>query len=546
MNRRKEDIDKIVDAHLGLFDSPSSQDVAGSRERTFERLRERAAQGTRTAVVQSTGWKWRLSAVAAAAAAIVVIAVLTQWQANRNAAYAVVDAAGGGLYRVEGGDALRPGERIEANEAVRTNGGVGTVLKLADGSAIEMRSKSELFWERVSDGIRIRLSQGSVIVNAAKQRAGHFYVQTKDVTVSVIGTVFTVNAEEQGSRVSVIEGEVRVQQGTIETKLRPGEHVSTVPKAEPRALKEEISWSPKAGEHLALLQQSRPSNPSETPRQRFEEAAIRPCPPPQNPSSGARGGGGSGKIQVTPGRFYAPCVTVAGLLRNAHTLLKPAEGLMAIVIGQGMGDGDVRGGPEWISTDRYTIEAITDSSTDALTMTNVMLPDLLERRFQVKVHIETEQVPALALSIAAGGLKIKPFQDGDCEKEKKSNFPNPKPRCGITHGSFNGPNYRWEQANHAFSVFVWVLSHAFLLPVIDRTGITDNFALTFEYGPDETTPGPSRECQPRIPDQLLPCMGRPTAPSIHTELNRLGLKLEPIKAPREFIVVDRAERPSPN
>ena len=40
---------------------------------------------------------------------------------------------------------------------------------------------------------------------------------------SVVGTVFLVNAEEEGSRIAVIEGEVRVQPGTSEKSLRRGE-----------------------------------------------------------------------------------------------------------------------------------------------------------------------------------------------------------------------------------------------------------------------------------------------------------------------------------
>ena len=37
-----------------------------------------------------------------------------------------------------------------------------------------------------------------------------------------------------------------------------------------------------------------------------------------------------------------------------------------------------------------------------------MLRALLERRFQLKAHVETEQIPAFALTVAKGGLKIKP------------------------------------------------------------------------------------------------------------------------------------------
>jgi uncharacterized protein (TIGR03435 family) len=369
--------------------------------------------------------------------------------------------------------------------------------------------------------------------------------------------------------VSVIEGEVRVQQGKIETKLRPGEHVSTAPAPEPRAVQEEIAWSPKAGEHLALLQQSLPAQlpqaitqASEASRGRFEEASIRPCTPqqPENLPAGARGGGGSGALEITPGRLYAPCMTVARLILASHRrVLNPKDppAILLPLLNQPLNQPvdlpnspeDLRGGPEWILTDRYTVEATANVSADSRTMRTVMLPELLERRFQVKVHTEVEQVSALALTIVDGGLKIKPHKDGDCLNGRGVVFPNPKPRCSRMTFGFVGPNARWELGGNVLFAFTMALGMAFDLPVIDRTGNTDRFALIFEYAPDEAAPGTLRQCQKSIqrsPDQLAECTGRPTAPSIHTALNQLGLKVEPIKAPREFIVVDHAERPSPN
>ena len=98
-------------------------------------------------------------------------------------------------------------------------------------------------------------------MNAAKQAAGRrLYVQTKDVTVSVVGTVFLVSAADDGSRVAVIEGEVRVQQGETEKSLRPGEQVSSNKNVESIALQEEIGWSREAAAYLALLHQSLAQN----------------------------------------------------------------------------------------------------------------------------------------------------------------------------------------------------------------------------------------------------------------------------------------------
>ena len=51
-----------------------------------------------------------------------------------------------------------------------------------------------------------------------------------------------------------------------------------------------------------------------------------------------------------------------------------------------------------------------DGAADAETMRGPMLRALLERRFKLKAHIETEQMPAFALTVAPGGLKMKPVQ----------------------------------------------------------------------------------------------------------------------------------------
>src|SRR5262249_16201046 len=99
----------------------------------------------------------------------------------------------------------KPVERVNAPSAVVEVGDVvvaddhvrsltGGVVALADQSRVEMRGQTEFALERADDGVRIHLFRGSVIVSAAKQPQGHLYVQTKDVTVSVVGTVFLVNA----------------------------------------------------------------------------------------------------------------------------------------------------------------------------------------------------------------------------------------------------------------------------------------------------------------------------------------------------------------
>lgn len=196
----------------------------------------------------------RRSAVAwVLAAAAVVLAVGLSVVLVRNAGTvggprAIVESAGNpSLYQV--------GETIESGNVIRSNSAVGLLLALEDGSRVEMHAQSVLKLESAGDGIRVRLSEGSILVTAAKQRTGHLYVQTRDAVVSVVGTVFLVSAEQSGTIVSVVEGEVHVQQGAELKKLLPGEQVATNLSIKLKTVAEEISWSRSSSEYTALLRQ---------------------------------------------------------------------------------------------------------------------------------------------------------------------------------------------------------------------------------------------------------------------------------------------------
>ena len=118
-------------------------------------------------------------------------------------------------------------------------GADGLQVTLADDSRVEMRAHSEMTVARESDGIQIDLKTGDIIVTATR-RGGHLSVRTKDMTVAlsagahrakadVDGAVFLVNAGQQGSRVGVIDGEVRVRErGTpLRRSGRPGRGETT-------------------------------------------------------------------------------------------------------------------------------------------------------------------------------------------------------------------------------------------------------------------------------------------------------------------------------
>ena len=164
---------------------------------------------------------------------------------------ATVVSADGGLYRLPGG-ALEAGASIGERELVRTRPGAHAVLRLADGSMVDVNERTEMFVTAVWSGRAIHLRRGDVIVQAARQRRGHLRVLTRDSIASVKGTVFAVSAGMGGSVVSVVEGSVAVNQPGRQVVLSPGQQAASNP-ALATSVEEAISWSPEAEDYLAML-----------------------------------------------------------------------------------------------------------------------------------------------------------------------------------------------------------------------------------------------------------------------------------------------------
>jgi uncharacterized protein (TIGR03435 family) len=76
----------------------------------------------------------------------------------------------------------------------------------------------------------------------------------------------------------------------------------------------------------------------------------------------------------------------------------------------------IKGGPDWIHSEVYEITAKAEGLLGVEMMQGPMLQALLEDRFQLKIHRETNGGPVYALTLAAGGSKLKPFQEGTCTK----------------------------------------------------------------------------------------------------------------------------------
>jgi uncharacterized protein (TIGR03435 family) len=198
----------------------------------------------------------------------------------------------------------------------------------------------------------------------------------------------------------------------------------------------------------------------------------------------------------------------------------------------------IAGGPEWIDSDRFDIEAkaATEFPTgpDGPTAPRrVMLQTLLAERFGLKVHHETRQGDVYAITFARPDKQIGP------------NFKRSGLDCIATPGAASNPCAvkvgpgTISSAGMTFAQLIGLLPRFVDRVVIDTTGLTDRFEIKITW-----TPAPGEWIAPPLADIAAPIAD---GPSLFTAMQeQLGLKLQPQKGPIDWLVVDHAERPAQN
>jgi ferric-dicitrate binding protein FerR (iron transport regulator) len=223
--------------------------------------RQLEVQKARAAVMGSrmTTMRWAIAAVLVLGLGMVAWPWVQRFLNSASTLNAIVEAANGNVYKVTNDrtQAVKFGEKLNKGERIRTAKGAGAVVKLADGTRIEMRERAEFSVADNPAGITINLERGQVMVEAAKQRDRKLFVQTDDSLVSVTGTIFAVDGATKGSRVSVVEGEVHVDHGGKDHVLRAGDQVTTHESIERIAVKDDIAWSRNADQYIKMLDEVR-------------------------------------------------------------------------------------------------------------------------------------------------------------------------------------------------------------------------------------------------------------------------------------------------
>jgi uncharacterized protein (TIGR03435 family) len=534
-------IQSVLNRYLGRYGEPAPDDVNSAVEHVWQKLKPETDQ-VETVKFEGESRNTRYFPIFAAAATVLIVAFsifLVRGLFITNTALAMAEVADGSLVGFQTGQSLRDGEVLRSAET-------GAVLAMSDGSHVEMRAQSALLLERAGDGIKLRLDRGGLLITAAKQGSRHLYVQTKDVTVSVVGTVFLVNAEEAGSRVAVIQGVVEVQEGAMSKKLLPGQQVATGSSLNALPLSEEISWSRNAPAHLAMLQQNtgpvtaaKESTPA--PRLRFEVASIRP-----RPSISPDGNESLGFV----------CHGVDGVQRTASEFIG-REGRISSPLGRCFGRGvfirnliafanrvpprDVAGAPDW----SYQIEALSDDpATVTAEQLREMVRTLLADRFKLKTHREMKDSSGFALVVAKGGPKseLKEVSDGlelsPTQEVNSAGQPILKGRSTLDKlaqwlgGSLGGV--------------------AFLSgPVVDKTGLKGMYEyefVTVRQSGGGPRGGPPAGQLPRSQAERMADAQKQIAETMSDLMEEhLGLRLQTEKSiPVESIVIDQIEMPTEN
>lgn len=292
--------------------------------------------------------------------------------------------------------------------------------------------------------------------------------------------------------------------------------------------------------YLASPGQSFAQSKGDSPK--FEVASVRPCKAAAGPPHAARGGESGNH----PERLWIVCQTVERLIQWAY--VRYASGELPPPGGVPVQDQPIEGGPSWVKSETFTIEAKPESPQAMEMLRGPMLQALLEDRLKLRIHRETRQVPIYALVVAKGGPRLNAARNDSCTAppDFSKGLPPPlrpdqPPPCGAFSPDGKGGTRTYGQTLAGLSAQFSALLDRH---VADRTGIEGTFDIHLDVDFNDHFTRFDR--QPiggdvfERPDRVDP-LG-----ALGTAVRKLGLRLESARGPKTFIVIDHVERPSEN
>jgi bla regulator protein BlaR1 len=292
--------------------------------------------------------------------------------------------------------------------------------------------------------------------------------------------------------------------------------------------------------------------------QRFEVVSIKPCAAASQPVPGApaigggRGGGGGAPwhAQTSPGRVFWDCVTLSTLVDQAYADIDhPLLNMIGDSRPTAPADRHskrVRGGPFWAGTETFTLEVAGPPNLTAAALAGATRKNLatlpaglshalraaLEDRFQLKVHRAVEQQDMYALKVGVKGLsadRMKPTSTGECVSRAVWGATDPADR---RHLKICGDRFitmiSWEITGGTMHGLAEALSESMDRYVLDETNSAGMFNFVVQFRENMNDSGGEYELR------------------VIRALDALGLRIQPTKGTAEYLVIDRAERPTPD
>ena len=214
------------------------------------------------------------------------------------------------------------------------------------------------------------------------------------------------------------------------------------------------------------------------------------------------------------GRFVAANIPLRLLIRTAFQLQ----------------DDQIVGGPNWLATDRFDIEArAPDLPGPPNAQLLAMLRSLLADRFKMTTHGDKRALPVFALERARRDGSLGPGLRLTACPELAVDLSQPRPCTNVQTGVGSLTVH-----GMPFNQFTPFLSPYMNRVVVDRTGLDGRYDIELKWTPEQPGQGPGGPDERPASD--------PNAVSIFTAVQeQLGLKLEATRAPVDVLVIDRAE-----
>ena len=255
---------ELGDARTLLLEDHVGECVPCRRALKFARHGERKARETAFRKVEiersssrPAALKWGIAAAAVLAIGLLSWPLWERFNSNSATLNGVVEAADGDVYRVTASQTglLRSGEKVFAGERLRTAHGARAMVRLNDGSTVELGERGEFGFDSLNDGTILRLDRGAVIVEAGMGARKRLVVTTGESRVEADATIFAVNRGTKGDRLSVVDGQISLDGAGRAQTLKPGEQLTTHVSIERVPISQEIAWSRNSVRYQKMLDQ---------------------------------------------------------------------------------------------------------------------------------------------------------------------------------------------------------------------------------------------------------------------------------------------------